>query len=81
MVSTNPAITNAKQPLTRPLLTEREVAVMTGMSVSSVRRWRLLGKGPRYVKVGGVAVRYNTSDIDAWLTSQPSGGEQCVEVS
>jgi predicted DNA-binding transcriptional regulator AlpA len=70
-----------KPELVRPLLNERDVAELTGMSVASIRRWRLLGKGPRYVKVGGVSVRYDTGDIEAWLTSQPSGGEQCGGIS
>jgi predicted DNA-binding transcriptional regulator AlpA len=52
----------------RPLcsfLNEHELAEIMGMSVSSVRRWRLLRKGPKYLKVGGVAVRYKSSSLQA----------------
>lgn len=57
------------------LLNEHDVARVTGLSVASVRRWRLLKQGPKYIKIGS-AVRYNKHDLSAWLKSRPSGGEQ-----
>ena len=57
------------------LLNEHDVARITGLSGASVRRWRLLRQGPRYLKIGS-AVRYKASDISAWLESRPTGGEQ-----
>ena len=56
------------------LLNEHDVARVTGLSVASVRRWRLLRQGPKYLKIGA-AVRYKPEDIAAWLASRPSGGE------
>jgi predicted DNA-binding transcriptional regulator AlpA len=53
------------------LLTEQSVADNVGLSVASVRRWRLLGKGPKYIKIGA-AVRYRPEDLWAWLESQPA---------
>jgi len=55
------------------LLTEHDVARITGLSVASVRRWRLFGQGPTYLKLGA-AVRYKPEDISAWLESRPTGG-------
>jgi len=55
------------------LLKENDVARLTGLSVASVRRWRLLRQGPKYLKIGA-AVRYKAEDIAAWLESRPSGG-------
>ncbi len=57
------------------LLTERDVARITGLSVASVRRWRLLRQGPKYLKIGA-AVRYRAEDISMWLKSCPAGGGQ-----
>ena len=57
------------------LLNEHDVARITGLSVASVRRWRLLRQGPKYLKIGA-AVRYRPEDISAWLESRPSGGER-----
>ncbi len=57
------------------LLNDREVARVTGLSVASIRRWRLLRQGPRYLKIGA-AVRYKPEDVSAWLESRPTGGGQ-----
>ncbi|HKD09869.1 MAG TPA: helix-turn-helix domain-containing protein [Bryobacteraceae bacterium] len=57
------------------LLNEHDVARITGMSVASVRRWRLFRQGPKYLKIGS-AVRYKPEDLAAWLESRPSGGHQ-----
>jgi len=56
------------------LLDEHAVARITGLSVASVRRWRFLKQGPRYLKIGS-SVRYRPEDINAWLSSRPTGGE------
>ena len=56
------------------LLNEYDVARITGLSVASVRRWRLLRQGPKYLKIGA-AVRYKPEDVSAWIESRPSGGE------
>ena len=57
-----------------PLLDEREVAAICGLSAAAIRRWRLLRKGPRYLKVGS-AVRSRLEDVNNWLETRPSGGE------
>jgi len=57
------------------LLNEYDVARITRLSVASVRRWRLLRQGPKYLKIGA-AVRYKPDDVAAWLESRPRGGEQ-----
>jgi predicted DNA-binding transcriptional regulator AlpA len=59
------------------LLNEFDVARITGLSVASVRRWRLLRQGPKYLKIGS-AVRYRSDDLAAWLQSRPTGGEQHI---
>jgi len=55
-------------------LNEREVAAVLAVSVASIRRWRLLNQGPRFLKIGA-SVRYRPEDVEAWLHSRPSGGE------
>ena len=56
------------------LLNEHDVARITSLSVASVRRWRLLKQGPRYIKIGA-AVRYRLEDLVGWLDSRPASGE------
>lgn len=57
------------------LLNERQVAVLVGMSVATVRRWRLHGKGPQFIRVSAAAIRYKSDVVTAWLESRPTGGE------
>jgi predicted DNA-binding transcriptional regulator AlpA len=56
------------------LLNEFDVARITALSVASLRRYRLFGQGPKFLKLGA-AVRYKPTDVSAWLESRPSGGE------
>jgi predicted DNA-binding transcriptional regulator AlpA len=55
------------------LLNEHEVAEMLGVSVATVRRWRLLKDGPVYLKLGALC-RYPVENVLAWLKSRPCGG-------
>ena len=52
-----------------PLLTERQVARILGVSVRTVQGWRLRGGGPRYYKLGR-SVRYSRSDVEEFLRRQ-----------
>jgi predicted DNA-binding transcriptional regulator AlpA len=58
------------------LLNERDVARVTGLSLSTVRRWRFLGQGPSYIKVSGSAVRYRAQDLQKYIDSRRTGGSQ-----
>jgi len=60
------------------LLTERDVARLIGLSVASVRRWRLNRQGPEYRKFGS-AVRYRPADLVDWIETRPTGGEHRTE--
>ncbi len=55
------------------LLNEHDVARITALSLATVRRWRLLNQGPRYIKLG-FSVRYRSDDLAAWLDSRPASG-------
>lgn len=48
------------------LLNETEASEYLGCSVAALRKWRLLGKGPRYHKIGRL-VRYSDADIAGYL--------------
>src|ERR1035441_1305192 len=67
----------AKERL-QSLLNEFDVARITGLSVASVRRWRLLRQGPKYLKIGA-AVRYEPKDISAWLASRSAGASHAPD--
>ncbi len=50
----------------RALLNETEAARILAMQVTTLRRWRWAGKGPRFVKIGA-AVRYDPADLTAFI--------------
>lgn len=62
----------------QPLFTEWEVSEQLKVTVACLRKWRLLGKGPRFVKVGN-RVRYAQEDLASWLVAQPAGGTIPIE--
>jgi hypothetical protein len=63
-------------------LSEKEVAASRGIGLRQLRMMRMRGVGPRYIKISGRIgesggrVLYPVRDLDAWLQSCPSGGEQ-----
>jgi hypothetical protein len=48
------------------LLTERDASARLGLSVRTLQKWRLLGQGPRYLKLGH-ALRYDPEELDRFL--------------
>jgi len=55
------------------LLGERELAETYGLSRRTCQRWRLEGRGPRWIKLHG-CVRYKIEDITEWIAGAPAGG-------
>jgi excisionase family DNA binding protein len=51
------------------LLTVGEVAALLRCSISSLNKWRVSGRGPRFVRVGS-RVRYRMRDLAAYITAQ-----------
>ena len=56
------------------LMTEVDVSRRLRISIATVRRWRLLGGGPTYLKIGA-SVRYRPEDLSKWVESRPTGGK------
>jgi predicted DNA-binding transcriptional regulator AlpA len=56
----------------RTLLREKEVAGQLQVSVGVLHKWRRLGTGPNFVKIGRV-VRYRQSAVDDWIGKQCGG--------
>lgn len=55
------------------LLTENQVSENLQVSLACLRRWRLRGEGPQYVKVGPL-VRHRPGDLEGWVAGLPTGG-------
>jgi hypothetical protein len=50
------------------LLDENTVAKLLNVSVATLRRWRMLRKGPDFSRVGG-HIRYRPSSVEQYITS------------
>ncbi|MHB1799618.1 MAG: helix-turn-helix transcriptional regulator [Vulcanimicrobiaceae bacterium] len=47
---------------------------MLGASVQTMRNWRWRGKGPRFLKIGARMVRYQRSDLLAFIEGAQDRG-------
>jgi hypothetical protein len=60
------------------LIDERDAARILSCSVALLRKWRLLGKGPAFCRVGRL-VRYSETDLASFLKANrvdPTGDAQ-----
>ncbi len=48
---------------------EKEAATYLGISVHSLRRWRWIGGGPKFLKLGSRVV-YPVAELDAWQSDK-----------
>lgn len=53
---------SSKQRLTN----EHEAAKILGLAVSTLRRWRWAGMGPKFIKLGS-AIRYDPIDLQDFI--------------
>jgi hypothetical protein len=71
IVTADPLLIEQQVVTADPLLTEQQAAAALNVSELTLRRWRWVGKGPGYVKLGPgpkAAVRYRqNADIGAFV--------------
>jgi predicted DNA-binding transcriptional regulator AlpA len=54
-----------------PLLSNREVSQITGRARSTLQKDRVVGTGPRFIRIGRL-VRYRQSEVQAYLDALPA---------
>lgn len=52
------------------LLTTKQVSVILGIAVETLKKWRQRGKGPKFVRLEGLTVRYLLSEILKYVSDQ-----------
>jgi predicted DNA-binding transcriptional regulator AlpA len=60
-------------PPSTTLLHTAAVATLLGLRPQTLRKWRLVGRGPRYVRLGEscfARVTYRLADIQNWLAER-----------
>lgn len=55
--------------MTDELFDTNDVAAYTGLSPVTLRKWRITGRGPRFVRLGR-AVRYRKTAVDAFVSTR-----------
>jgi hypothetical protein len=53
-------------------LDEAAVAAIYSVSPTTLRTWRCIGRGPRFLKIGR-SVRYRPEDVHGWASKQARG--------
>ena len=52
------------------LLTESQVAPVLGVTKRCLQNWRMIGYGPKFVRLSGSAIRYRVLDTVAFIASK-----------
>jgi predicted DNA-binding transcriptional regulator AlpA len=47
-----------------------EAASLLSVSLSLLKKWRMQGDGPRYVRLGGRAIGYRRTDLSDWIAAR-----------
>ncbi len=66
---TTPLAPAAERTPARSFLDTRRAAKVLGMSSRTLEKWRGLGTGPPFLKLGR-RVLYSTTDLEAWIRSR-----------
>ena len=54
----------------RRILRTREAAEYVGLAASTLEKMRLVGDGPRFLRLRDRAIGYDLGDLDEWLDHQ-----------
>lgn len=52
------------------LLNEQSACELLGYSVRTLQKWRVVGGGPKFVKVSARSVRYRVQDLLDWTAER-----------
>jgi len=63
-------LSNAADLSKRIALSEKDVAMLYGIPVTTLRTWRWANKGPKYYKCGK-SVKYRREDVESFVFSTP----------
>ncbi|MHB8766395.1 MAG: helix-turn-helix transcriptional regulator [Deferrisomatales bacterium] len=66
----NRQILNGTPPSNASLLNEKQAAVVLGVTPRCLQNWRMIGYGPKHVRLSAACCRYRPEDLDAWIESR-----------
>ena len=68
--SVTPPVPKAAAPTSTDLLTPSAVAALLRVSAKALERWRGTGDGPRFVRLTRKTIRYQLSDVEAFVAAR-----------
>jgi excisionase family DNA binding protein len=60
-------------PATLRFLTQKQLAELIKVSERTLERWRVEGRGPKFVAMGPRRRLYRVSDVEEWAATQTFG--------
>lgn len=54
------------------LLTTHQAAQILSLQPATLKKWRVLGIGPKYFQIGRRTVRYRLEDVKNFISSRPT---------
>ena len=67
--------------LTKRILRTSDASKYVGLAPATLEKMRVVGGGPRFIRLGGRSVGYDIHDLDAWLDHQRSATDDEGRVS
>lgn len=52
---------------TRRVLRDPDAATFLGITRSTLTKWRVAGRGPRFIRLGSRAIGYDLRDLEEWI--------------
>ncbi len=56
------------QLLSSSLLTTHQASDLLGLQPATLKRWRVVGTGPKYIRIGRRTIRYRPADIKHFIS-------------
>ena len=67
----NSNIATENKMMTNQLLSDKDLARMLQVAIVTIRRWRMFGTGPDYIRCGR-GIRYQIESVNKWLMDRNS---------
>jgi transposase len=69
------------KPLLHDYMSQQDVAEELGVTVETLRRWRVHGAGPRWFRFGlGMRLMYNRQDVKDWIEQQREAAQPSAAI-
>lgn len=54
------------------LLSSKQVSEILGIKLRTLQQWRLLGHGPKHIRLSEKIIRYRLEEVERWIADAES---------